>query len=170
MFKDQTLLPVEAVRLAALGLLAERSRKYADLATEIRSFIGLAVGPSLDLMGSSIELLRYEGLATAQGEMLSLTASGQTALAVLLKTPLRAPNTDASRLVLLLKLRFLHCLDPRQQAEQRERIADSLAAERDRLDELRRLHADIAPALRDWLDRDLADLNDRIEKFRHGGK
>ena len=63
MFKDHTLLPAEAVRLAALGLLAEEPRRYGDLATEIRHFIALAVGPSLDLMGSSIELLRYEGLA-----------------------------------------------------------------------------------------------------------
>lgn len=170
MFKDQTLLPAEAVRLAALGLLAERPRKYADLATEIRSFIGLAVGPSLDLMGSSIELLRYEGLAAPEGDLLTLTPSGQTALAALLEAPLRAPTTDASRLVLLLKLRFLHCLAAAPQMEQRSRIADSLAAERDRLDELRRLHAGAAPALRDWLDRDIADLNDRIEKFRRGGE
>jgi len=170
MFKDQTLLPAEAVRLAALGLLAERPRKYADLATEIRSFVGLAVGPSLDLMGSSIELLRYEGLAAPEGDALALTPSGRAALAALLEAPLRAPSTDASRLVLLLKLRLLHCLDPARQADQRERIAASLAAERDRLDALRRLHAGTAPALRDWLDRDIADLNDRIEKFRRGGE
>ncbi|MGH6980688.1 MAG: hypothetical protein ACREFC_05730 [Stellaceae bacterium] len=169
MFKDQTLLPAEAVRLAALGLLAEGPRKYADLAMEIRSFIGLAVGPSLDLMGSSIELLRYEGLAAGDGETLNLSPSGQSALAALLQSPLRAPTTDASRLVLLLKLRFLHCLGDARQAEQRERIAESLAAERERLDDLRRLHAGTAPALRDWLDRDIADLNDRIEKFSHAG-
>jgi hypothetical protein len=169
MFKDQTLLPVEAVRLAALGLLAEGPRQYGDLAKEIRNFVGLAVGPSLDLMGSSIELLRHEGLATVDGDMLNLTPVGVEALTKLLQAPLRAPNNDGSRLVLLLKLRFLHHLGVAEQTAQRVQIADSLAAERTRLDELRRLHADAAPALRDWLDRDVADLNGRIEKFRHGG-
>lgn len=167
MFKDQTLLPIEAVRLAALGLLADGPRRYGDLATEIRGFIGLAVGPSLDLMGSSIELLRYEGLAAPDGEMLTLTPAGAAALTKLLQAPLRAPNNDSSRLVLLLKLRFLHHLDAEGQAAQRTQIADSLAAEAARLAELRRLHAAAAPALRDWLDRDIADLAGRIEQFRH---
>jgi Putative AphA-like transcriptional regulator len=84
----------------------------------------------------------------------------------LLEAPLRAPSNDAGRLVLLLKLRFLHQLGTAEQAAQREHIADSLSAEMVRLEELRRLHADAAPALGDWLDRDIRDLHDRIEKFR----
>jgi hypothetical protein len=166
MFKDQTLLPIEAVRLAALGLLADGPRRYGDLATEIRHFIGLAVGPSLDLMGSSIELLRYEGLAAVDGDTLTLTPAGAAALTKLLQSPLRAPNNDSSRLVLLLKLRFLHHLDAADRTAQRTQIADSLAAELARLAELRRLHAEAAPSLRDWLDRDIADLAGRIEDFR----
>ncbi len=169
MFKDQTLLPAEAVRLAALGLLAEEPRRYGDLATEIRHFIALAVGPSLDLMGSSIELLRYEGLATADGDVLTLAPAGAEALEKLLQAPLRAPTNDAGRLVLLLKLRFLHHLGAAERAAQRAQIVASLAAERTRLAELRRLHGDAAPALADWLDRDIADLNGRIERFRDGG-
>jgi hypothetical protein len=136
---------------------------------EIRHFIGLAVGPSLDLMGSSIELLRYEGLATAQDEVMTLTPAGAAALAKLLLAPLRAPTNDASRLVLLLKLRFLHHLGNTEQAAQREQIAESLEAERERLDELRRLHAAAAPSLRDWLDRDITDLSARIDRFRRNG-
>ena len=166
MFRDQTLLPAEAVRLAALGLLAEGPRRYGDLATEIRHFIALAVGPSLDLMGSSIELLRHEGLAKAEGDLLRLSAAGAAALRKLLEAPLRAPSNDASRLVLLLKLRFLHQLGAAEQAAQRRQIADSLSTELARLGELRRLHAGVAPALDDWLDRDIGDLHDRIEKFR----
>lgn len=169
MFKDQTLLPAEAVRLAALGLLAEGPRRYGELATEIRDFVGLAVGPSLDLMGSSIELLRYEGLATAHGDALTLAPAGAEALNKLLQAPLRAPTTDASRLVLLLKLRFLHHLDAGQQMEQRAQIAASLAAELTRLEELRQRHGGAAPALADWLDRDIAELRGRIETFRRGG-
>ncbi len=166
MFRDQSLLPAEAVRLAALGLLAEGPRRYGDLATEIRHFIALAVGPSLDLMGSSIELLRHEGLATADGDLLTLSAAGAESLKRLLEAPLRAPSNDASRLVLLLKLRFLHQLGAAEQTAQRDQIAQSLSAELARLEELRRLHADAAPALDDWLDRDIRDLHDRIEKFR----
>ena len=166
MFRDQSLLPAEAVRLAALGLLAEGPRRYGDLATEIRHFIALAVGPSLDLMGSSIELLRHEGLATAEGDFLRLSAVGAEALKKLLQAPLRAPSNDASRLVLLLKLRFLHQLGSAERAAQRNQISDSLSVELARLEEMRRLHADVAPALGDWLDRDIGDLHNRIEKFR----
>jgi hypothetical protein len=166
MFRDQTLLPAEAVRLAALGLLAEGPRRYGDLATEIRHLIALAVGPSLDLMGSSIELLRHEGLATREDDLLKLSAAGAASLKKLLKAPLRAPSNDASRLVLLLKLRFLRQLDAAEQTAQRHQIADSLSTELVRLEELRRLHAGAAPALGDWLDRDIRDLRDRIETFR----
>lgn len=166
MFKDHTLLPVEAVRLAALGLLAERPRHYGELATEIRRFTELAVGPSLELMSPPIELLRHEGLAAAHGDVFTLTAAGEAALRTLLQAPLRAPSNDASRLVLLLKLRFLHHLGAAEQEAQRRQIADSLGSERDRLDELRRLHAETAPLLSDWLARDIADLEARIESFR----
>jgi len=169
MFKDQSLLPAEAVRLAALGLLADRPRRYGDLAMEIRHFIALAVGPSLDLMGSSIELLRYEGLASAQDDVLTLTPAGAAALTKLLQAPLRAPSTDSGRLVLLLKLRFLHHLGAGDRAAQRALIADALAVELNRLEELRRIYADAAPTLRDWLDRDIADLAGRIGRFRSNG-
>lgn len=166
MFKDQTLLPVEAVRLAALGLLAERPRHHGELAAEIRRFTELAIGPSLELLAPPIELLRHEGLAAAQGDMFTLTKAGEAALRTLLQAPLRAPSNDASRLVLLLKLRFLHRLDAVEQEAQRRQIAESLATERDRLDELCRLHDKTAPLLAEWLERDITDLDRRIESFR----
>jgi len=65
MFADQTLTPKEAVRFCALGLAAEAPRHYAALAGGVRHFCGRIAGPSLDLMGTSIELLRYEGLVQA---------------------------------------------------------------------------------------------------------
>ena len=65
MFRDNSLIPTEAVRLAALGFLAEAPRRYGDLAAEIRHFTGRVVGPSLDLMGTSLELMRFEGLIEA---------------------------------------------------------------------------------------------------------
>ena len=173
MFKDNSLIPAEAVRLAALGLLAENPRRYGELAVEIRHFIGLAVGPSLELMGSSIELLRYEGLAAAADDesvsdnaLLTLTPAGSVALANLLQAPLRAPNNDSSRLALLLKLRFLHHLPAGEQQAERAHIADSLDAELSRLTELRCLHATASPPFREWLDRDIDNLSARLAHLR----
>jgi hypothetical protein len=51
MYKDNSLIPTEAVRLAALGLLTEGPRSYGDLADEVRLFTSRIVGPSLDLIG-----------------------------------------------------------------------------------------------------------------------
>ena len=65
MFRDNSLIPTEAIRLAALGLLSEGARRYGELAAEIRHFTSRVAGPSLDLMGNSLELLIYEGLVEA---------------------------------------------------------------------------------------------------------
>ena len=172
MFKDNSLIPAEAVRLAALGLLADGPRRYGDLAMEIRHFIGLAVGPSLELMGSSLEMLRYEGLASTSGgagmsdnAVLTLTPAGRARLLELLTAKLRAPMNDSGRLTLLLKLRFLHHLPEGERKAQRGGIAESLEAERSRLEELRRLNAGSA-ALGAWLARDIADLSARLEELR----
>ena len=64
MYQDNTLLPREVIRMAALGTLAGRAVSYAELANEVRHFVSRIAGPSLDLMGTSIELLRYEGLVS----------------------------------------------------------------------------------------------------------
>jgi DNA-binding PadR family transcriptional regulator len=171
MFRDNSLIPAEAVRLAALGFLAEAPRRYGDLAMEIRHFTSHVVGPSLDLMGTSLELLRYEGLVEAvadQGTMenplLRLSERGAAALQALLQAQLRAPLGDLSRLALLLKLRFLHHLSAEEQRTQLRLMADSLESERARLAELR-THA--APGLfGDWLDHDIAAVAERIAWLR----
>ena len=175
MFRDNSLIPAEAVRLAALGFLAEAPRRYGELAAEIRHFTGRIVGPSLDLMGTSLELMRFEGLIEAvDGEgmadnaVLQLTAAGKTALFSLLQAQLRSPLADMNRLALFLKLRFLHHLSPPAQTAQRALIAEALESERARLDELR--HRPGAPPLfGDWLARDIALLDDRIAWLRGNG-
>ena len=89
MFRDNSLIPTEAVRLVALGLLAEGPRRYGDLAAEIRHFTSRLAGPSLDLMGTSLELLRLEGLGRggrgplADTAPLAITPAGSAALAAL---------------------------------------------------------------------------------------
>ena len=45
MFRDKSLMPNEAVRLAALGLLSDQPKSYAGLADEVRIFaLILALG------------------------------------------------------------------------------------------------------------------------------
>ena len=62
MYRDNSLIPRETIKMAALGALIGRNRSYDDVASEVRSFISRIVGPSLELMGTSIELLKLEGL------------------------------------------------------------------------------------------------------------
>jgi DNA-binding PadR family transcriptional regulator len=169
MFRDNSLIPAEAVRLAALGLLAETPRRYGDLALEVRHFTSRLVGPSLDLMGTSLELLRYEGLIEAvDGEgmadnaTLRLTAAGQAALVSLLKARLRGPVSDLNRVALLLKLRFLHHLSDADRETQTGLIREACANELARLEELRQHHAATPGPFLAWLDQDIAGLRERL--------
>ena len=172
MFRDHALVPTEAIRLAALGFLAEAPRRYGDLAAEIRHFTSRVVGPSLDLMGTSLELLRYEGLieavdgqGMADNATLRLTEAGRTALMGLLQARLRAPTADLNRLTLLLKLRFLDLLSPAEQQAQTELIRESCESEHARLSDLRRHHGDAPQAFLDWLDQDIAALEARLARL-----
>ena len=169
MFRDNSLIPAEAVRLAALGLLAETPRRYGDLALEIRHFTSRLVGPSLDLMGTSLELLRYEGLIEAvDGEgmadnaTLRLTAAGKEALVSLLKARLRGPVTDLNRVALLLKLRFLHHLSAAEVAAQIGLIHEACASELVRLEELRERYGATPGPFPTWLDQDIGLLKSRL--------
>lgn len=173
MFRDQSLIPAEAVRLAALGLLAEAERRYGDLATEIRHLTSRIAGPSLDLMGTSLELLRYEGLIAAvdgrgmsDNAVLRLTPAGNAALAGLLQARLRSPANDLNRLALLMKLRFLHHLPPADQQAQMDAVRESCESELARLEDLRRQHAQAPARFLAWLDHDIAALKARLEWLR----
>ena len=44
MYRDNSLMPKEAVRLAALGMLVQNgSKHYADVAYDVRHFTGLVI-------------------------------------------------------------------------------------------------------------------------------
>ncbi|HKX09097.1 MAG TPA: hypothetical protein VJN67_12940 [Stellaceae bacterium] len=167
MFRDHSLVPAEAIRLAALGLLAEAPRRYADLAAEVRFLTSRIVGPAPELMGTSLELLRYEGLvspvdgANADAE-LTLTSNGHTALEDLLRANLRAPSTDLGKLGLALKLRFLDQLPADDQSRQIALVIAACESERARLTDLRTRHGAAAGLFRDWLDHDIAQIDARI--------
>jgi DNA-binding PadR family transcriptional regulator len=166
MFRDHSLIPAEAIRLAALGLLAEAPRRYADLAGEVRFLTSRIAGPSPELMGTSLELLRYEGLVTAAADgeetALTLTASGRSALEELLRANLRAPSTDLGKLGLTLKLRFLDQLPAAEQSRQIALVVGACESELARLVDLRSRHGATPGLFRDWLDHDIAQIEARI--------
>jgi DNA-binding PadR family transcriptional regulator len=168
MFRDRSLVPAEAIRLAALGLLAEEPRRYADLAAEVRFLTSRIAGPSPELMGTSLELLRYEGLVTptdgvgTENSELTLTASGRAALEGLLRANLRAPSTDLGKLGLALKLRFLDQLPAAEQSLQITLVVGACESELARLVDLRTRHGATSGLFRDWLDHDVAQIEARI--------
>ena len=166
MFADQTLTPKEATRLAALGTLASGPRSYGTLAIDVRHFIGRVIGPSPEIMGHSIELLRNEGLVeTVSGEgdeaVLRLSESGRRALTHLITARVRPADTALNKLVIALKFRFLHLLEPEEQRAQADHLLDVCEQELARLEDLRAHHIGEAGHLEAWLDHDLSLLEQR---------
>ena len=184
MFADNTLTPREAIRLCALGTLATRPMRYSALANAIRHFVSRILGPSLDLMGTSIELLRLEGLVGAvapvggptkdaplsgregagmeDDALLAITEAGRREMKNLLCANIRAASTDLNKLIVALKFRFLHHLDDADRRAQIDLLVDSCEKELARLDDLRAHHADDPGALASWLDHDIAAIERRI--------
>jgi hypothetical protein len=164
MYRDNSLIPLEAMRIAALGALAEKPMRYADVAADVRRFASRIVGPSLDLMGSSVEVLRAEGLIApidaGADPVLSLTEAGRADLATLLKAGLRATNTELNRLVVALKMRFLHLLPPHDRRDQVQLLHSLLTAERERYLDLQMSSGDALFA--DWLKFEIEAMNARL--------
>ncbi len=175
MYADNTLTPKEALRLCALGLAAPQPLRYSALAGGVRHFISRVAGPSLDLLGLSVELLKYEGLvAPVEGSgieddaLVAITEAGRRELNTLLTARLR-PGTDLSKLIIALKFRFLHLLEPVERAAQIDMLLDAVETEIGRLLDLRQHHEGEAGHLVPWLDHDIRLLEERLawlEDFR----
>jgi DNA-binding PadR family transcriptional regulator len=170
MFNDNTLTPREAARLCALGILAQEPMSYAALATAIRHFTGRILGPSLDLMGTSIELLKYEGFVESSGgggmeddADLVITDEGRRELTILLTANLRAAATEMNKLIIALKFRFLHLLDQDDRLTQADLLLNVTENELARLIDLRQYHAQDRGYLVEWLDHDIETLESRLE-------
>lgn len=173
MYRDNTLIPAEAIRLAALGTLACAPMRYADLAREVRAFASRITGPSLDILGSSIELLRYEGLVAPADEgeddddaVLEITETGRRELKELMYANVRGPMDGVSKLVLTLKLRFLHLLEPSERREQVDRILEMCETELARLNDLRGRYDRDPGHLVEWLAHDIGQTEARIAWLR----
>jgi DNA-binding PadR family transcriptional regulator len=168
-YRDNSLIPKEAIRMAALGALVKRDRPYAEIAGEVRQFAARVVGPSLDLLGTSIELLKLEGLIAVVGEdagddseMLRLTEEGVNALEAYLKTNIRPGTSDLNKLVIALKLRFIDVLDPEDQVDQLEGLMRMYEGEQVRLRDLA-AHGEWSEGLMpEWLEIELDMVSRRI--------
>lgn len=165
MFSDNSLLPKETIRLAALGILSEGPLSYADLANAVRQFVGRIAGPSLELTGPSIEMLRYEALVEPVNDdkdpPLALTAEGRTELLTLLQATVRPPITDMSKLVIALKMRFLPLLSADERRDQVDLLIDACELELARLSDLSDPTAD-DPYFQDWLTHDISLVDSRL--------
>jgi DNA-binding PadR family transcriptional regulator len=178
MYRDNTLIPSEAVRLLALGILANKPVSYAELAREIRHFTGRIVGPSLDLVGAPLEVLKVEGLVQNEGgvpdkpegdapghdnQLLEVTDQGRTELLRLLAANVRPQVSDLNKLIVALKMRFLHLMDAADQRIQAELLHDISERELARLIDLREYHGLEAGHLQDWLDLEIAQSRARLD-------
>jgi Putative AphA-like transcriptional regulator len=176
MLRDNSLIPVEAVRLCALGRLMQGELAYGELAGEVRHFVSRMVGPSLDLLGTSIELLRLEGLLEAVGSkgsddpsrLLRITDAGREAFRDLMRARVRMPGSDVGKLVLALKLRFLDLLTSEDRDEQIDLMEDVYRQERARLVDLRQRSNDDKLSrghLAEWLELEIAQIDQRLAWF-----
>jgi len=195
MYRDNTLIPSEAIRLLALGILATGERPYAELAHEVRHFVGHVVGPSLDLVGAPIEVLKVEGLieetappaagppaaaptaeppaepaAEPNGEAappLRITEAGQAELVRLMTSNLRAPVSDINKLIITLKMRFLHLIEPTERRLQAEIMIEMCERQLARMTELRGHHVEAPGHLSAWLDHEIDQTRERLAWFRN---
>ena len=167
MYTDNTLTPKEAIRLCALGTLAIAPLRYGELAVAIRHFVSRVIGPTPEIMGHSLELLKYEGLVeTVEGSgdhaLLRITAEGRAEMRTLLTANLRPSNTEINILITALKFRFMHLLSPDEQRLQAELLIDSAERELDRLRDLRDHPTGSTRFLVDWLDHHIGALEQRL--------
>ena len=156
--------------MAALGALIERARSYGDIANEVRSFISRIVGPSLELMGTSIELLKLEGLIETVNDndkgdssLLQLSPTGLQELKEYLRSNLKSGGSELNKLVIALKLRFIDILDDDERRDQLLAIRDMYHNEKRRLEDLKNQTTWLTGFLLESIELDLFLVNKKIE-------
>lgn len=166
---DKALLPKQVLRLCALGTLMQTGpTSYANLAESVREFTAHLIGPSLDMMGSSLELLRYDGLIAPVGgkERLTITEEGAAEFHSLMAANLPTPASEMSKMIVALKVRFLHLIPPERQREEVAALVTLYGQEIARLEHLRQRQAGEAGYLDVWLEHDIAQNRSRLAWLR----
>ena len=178
MYSDNSLTPREAIRLCALGILAQSEAEgnitYDTLVYSVRYFVSMLTGPSLDLMGESIELLRHEDLVEiyedgASQQKLKITEKGFKSLNILLLSSVRPGNNDLNELVMALKFRFFSLLSLEDQVSQIDNFIDVYDTELIRLEELLKKDFSESEYLFGWLEHDAERVSARLkwlQRFR----
>jgi DNA-binding PadR family transcriptional regulator len=166
MYPDNSLTPKEATRLCGLGILMGGERDYADLAHAIRSHVTAVTGPSLEMMGTSIELLRYEGLVTAREQdgrnLIAVSDKGREEFRTLMLANLRDTDSEFSRLVISLKFRFLRLLDRPERQAQIDLLSNRTESDLDRLVSLREAFSEEGRFFTDWVDTEISLAEQRL--------
>ena len=166
MYPDNSLTPKEATRLCGLGILMGGSCPYAELAQAIRTHITAVTGPSLEMMETSIELLRYEGLVSAEDpdgdHIISITPKGRAEFETLMMANLRDSDSEFSRLVISLKFRFLKLMSPSQQQAQLDLLSERTERDLDRLIALRGSFAAEGRFFTDWVEKEISLSEQRL--------
>jgi len=169
MYSDNSLIPREAIRLLALGILATRPTAYGDLAEQVRHFTGRIVGPSLELVAQPLELLKVEGLIATEGTdasaLLSVTPAGQEELRRLLSANVRPQVNDLNKLIIAIKVRFLKLLPQEERRIQADILTEIFERELTRLSDLRAHQPADAGNLLDWLDLEIRLTQQRLDWF-----
>ena len=170
LYRDNSLIPRETIKMAALGALIERARSYDDIANEVRSFISRIVGPSLELMGTSIELLKLEGLIETVNDndkgdssLLQLSPTGLQELKAYLRSNRKSGGAELNKLVIALKLRFIDILDDDERRDQLLAIRDMYHNEKRRLEDLKNQTTWLTGFLLESIELDLFLVNKKIE-------
>lgn len=171
MYADNTLTPKEAIRLCALGTLTQSPMLYGPLANSIRHFVSHILGPSLDVLGPSLELLKYEGLvseSTPESDKdigsvtYTITEEGLAEFNTLMTANIRTAAAELNKLVVTLKFRFLHLLSTEDQRIQTGLLIEFWENEISRLISLRQHHENDEGALDHWLGHEIELLETRL--------
>ena len=167
MYADNTLTPRETVRFCARGLLTDGGCTYSELTISIRHFIDRIQGASLDVLGTSVELLKYEGLVitfeSVGDDVLQITDKGHKELITLLTANIRANSSNQNKLIEALKFRFLHLLDKSEQSCQTDLLIERAEQELFRLFDLRENYIQEPGHIVDWLDQEISELESRLQ-------
>ena len=83
-----------------------------------------------------------------------------------MRASVRAPSSDGiNKLVIALKLRFLHLLEPSSRREQVDSLLELYETELARLNDLASHHIDDPGLLAAWLEHDIAQVKARLAWF-----